>query len=507
MSSHGDIAIEMKNVSKEFPGTLAVDGVHFTVCSGEVHALVGENGAGKSTLMKIMAGSFHDYSGEIYIRGEEVRLHNPSIAIDKGIGMIYQELSLAKPISIAENILVGRLPVKRGFILDRGAMLREASKLLQRVGLEDLHPFTLVEEISQHKAQLVEIAKVLGKNPDILVMDEPTSALSREEVELLFKIIVRLKEQGLAIVYISHHLPEIFRVADRVTVMRDAKKITTVDIKDVTAEEVAQLMVGRTIDEFYSQKKEYREEERLTVKNVSRYGFFHHISFHACRGEILGIAGLAGSGRTEICRSICGIDPLNEGEIFLDGELVNPRSLTEALEQGIGYLTEDRKNEGLFLRLIMKENLMATLIPQHCTMSIYHKEKSRGLTETMIEDLDISPPSPDLQVSSFSGGNQQKILLAKWLATNPKVLFLDEPTRGVDVGAKKIIHRAIMELANRGTTIILISSDLPELVGLSHHILVMRKGHSLGWMKKDGITEETVLLAMNGEGDVLYERR
>lgn len=497
-----NIALSMRNVSKRFPGTLAVDGVDFEVYSGEVHALVGENGAGKSTLMKMIAGSFDDYEGQIFINGKEVQLHSPAISKRMGVGMIYQELSLAKPISIAENLLVGRLPVKYGFVVDKKAMVEQTREALRKVGLEHLDPMTPVEDISQHQAQLVEIAKVLENNPSILVMDEPTSALSREEVEMLFEIIDRLKKQGLAIIYISHHLSEIFRVADRVTVMRDGKRIATKKISEVTTNQLVQMMVGHTIDEFYAKRESKIGEERLVVQHLTRYGFFHDISFAARKGEILGIVGLTGSGRTELARCICGLDPIDDGKIIMEGKEITPKSLSEAMEYGLGYLTEDRKAQGLFLRLSMDENLKAVLIPKHCTAGVYSPRKAKGITTKLIQQLDIMPPIPYLEVNNLSGGNQQKVLLAKWLATEPKVLMLDEPTRGVDVGAKMTIHKVIMDLADKGVTVILISSDLPELVGLSDRAIVMRNGHIIGEMQKEDLSEESALLAANGEGDV-----
>ena len=305
------LALEMEKVSKRFPGTIAVDDVSFEVYAGEVHALVGENGAGKSTLMKMLAGSFDDYTGSIRVNGREVKLHSPTMAKKYGIGMIYQELSLARPISIAENLLAGRLP-RRGPFLDKGLMRKQAKALLNRVGL-DMDTDLPIEDISQHEAQLVEIAKVLGNNPCILVMDEPTSALSHEEVERLFEIIVSLKRRGISIVYISHHLPEIFRIADRVTVMRDGKKIATKPIAELSREEIVQMMVGRSVKEFYKRDERQIGETRLKVEGLSRFGFFHKVNFEARRGEILGICGLSGAGRTELARVLVGLDRADEG--------------------------------------------------------------------------------------------------------------------------------------------------------------------------------------------------
>jgi len=485
----------MSHVGKKFPGTIAVDDVSFEVYAGEVHALVGENGAGKSTLMKMLAGSFDDYTGRILINGKEVALHSPTVAKKYGIGMIYQELSLAKPISIAENLLVGRLP-KKGPFLDRKRIDSETRSWLSRVGL-DLDPNLPIEDISPHEAQLVEIAKVLANKPCILVMDEPTSALSREEVDRLFEIIGQLKNQGLAIVYISHHLPEIFAIADRITVMRDGKKVATKDKAEMTREEVVQMMVGHSEREFYHGQPRASGEERLRVEGLTRKGFFHNVSFAARAGEILGICGLAGAGRTELARVLVGLDRKDSGKFFLDGREASPRNMAAALRLGIAYLSEDRKSEGLALRLSIKENVLAGLIPMHSKAGVYLPEAGSALLESLMRELSIYPRDPSRTVGNLSGGNQQKVLLAKWMACGPKVLILDEPTRGVDIGAKMIIHAQIERLANEGHTIILISSDLPELVGLSDRVMIMRKGHFIREMAKEECTEESVLIAAN----------
>ena len=488
----------MKGVSKKYPGTIAVDNVDFEAGVGEVHALMGENGAGKSTLMKILAGSFNDYTGSIHIGQKEVALHSPAIAKDYGIGMIYQELSLAKPISIAENLLVGRLPRKHGILLDKKAMLQKASQLLKRVGL-DLNPLKTIDQISQHEAQLVEIAKVLASNPCVLVMDEPTSSLSRQEVKRLFEIIRQLKNHGITIIYISHHLSEIFEIADCVTVMRDGRKIDTKPIDEVTPAKLVQMMVGQSIDEFYIQRKPEIGETVLNVNNLTRRGFFHDVSFHARKGEILGIAGLTGAGRTEIARSICGLDPIDAGQIELNSAELTDHSYSTAIDHGLLYLSEDRKADGLFLRLGVKQNLVSAIIPRHTSCGIYSARHETSAAASLIERLDIITASATEDVSNLSGGNQQKVLLGKWLATNPTVFILDEPSRGVDVKAKMKIHHAIMDLADNGKTIILISSDLPELVGLSDRTIVIRNGRLIVEMPKEQLSEESVLLAMNGE--------
>jgi len=491
------LALEMRKVGKRFPGTIAVDSVDFEVYAGEVHALVGENGAGKSTLMKMLAGSFNDYTGQIFINTKEVALHTPSVAKKFGIGMIYQELSLAKPISIAENILAGRLP-RKGILLDRVAMRKKAKALMARVGL-DLDPDLPIEDISQHEAQLVEIAKVLGTNPCILVMDEPTSALSREEVERLFAIIDGLRKRGMAIVYISHHLPEIFRVADRVTVMRDGKKVATREISTIKREEIVQMMVGKSVKEFYNRKERAIGDVRFKVRDLSRWGFFHHVSFEARKAEILGICGLSGAGRSELARVLVGLDPADGGQIELDGAVIKGAGMAYYLSKGIAYLTEDRKSEGLAIRLPVDDNILSSILSRLRKGLVYNKRGGAEKVDALIKELSVYPADPARTVGNLSGGNQQKVLLAKWLAGDPKVLILDEPTRGVDIGAKMIIHEAVERMAGAGNTIILISSDLPELVGLSDRVMIMRKGRFTKELSYEQCTEESVLLAANGE--------
>jgi ribose transport system ATP-binding protein len=492
-------ALQMLGVTKRFPGTLAVDDVDLEVQVGEIHALMGENGAGKSTLMKILAGSFDDYTGTIRIGGKEGQIHSPSDAKQYGIGMVYQELSLARPISIAENLLAGRLPVKGWFFVDRNAMLTEARRCLNYVGV-DLDPMKTIEDISQHEAQLVEIAKVLGASPCILILDEPTSALSQEETQRLFQIIRDLKRRGLAIIYISHHLSEVFEVADRLTVLRDGRKIDTCEIGAVKPQTVVQMMVGQTVDELAVKRERRAGDPALRVNHLTRYGFFHDVSFEIQPGEILGLVGLSGAGRTELARSLCGLDPVHYGYAELLGQPLEPGNYPKALSNGMAYLTEDRKVDGLFPRLSVKLNLLAAVLPSHAKAGLYFSGNDSSVTQMYLDELNIVAASAETDVGALSGGNQQKVLLGKWLATFPKVLILDEPSRGVDVKARMKIHEAIVNLADQGTAVLLISSDLPELVGLADRAIVMRNGHIIGEMKKEMLSEEAVVLAANGQG-------
>ena len=493
------LALQMKRVTKQFPGTVAVNQVDFDVFAGEVHALVGENGAGKSTLMKMLAGSYDDYDGEIWIGDKQVNLHAPAVAKANGIAMIYQELSLASPISIAENVLVGRLPVTRLGLTDKRRIAEDTKNALARVGLSHLDPDMAIEEISQHEAQLVEIAKALWNEPCILVMDEPTSALSREEVEMLFQIIGQLKKEGLAIVYISHHLPEVFRIADRVTVLRDGKKIATKAVGEVSRQQVVQMMVGKSIAEFYRHESHSTQREALRVESFTRLGFFHEVSFNAYEGEVLGIGGLSGAGRSELGRALVGLEGVDYGAVLLHGKPLKIGSMGAAMGRGIAYLTENRKSEGLALRLSVRENVLVSLVPRHTRGGVYRQGLGEPKLHELIAELSIYPPDPERMLNNLSGGNQQKVLLAKWMAIEPRVLVLDEPTRGVDIGAKSIIHKSIERLAQAGHTILLISSDLPELVALSNRILIMRQGRLIREMTKEQSTEEKVLLAANGE--------
>jgi len=497
------VALQMQKVSKKFPGTLAINNVDFEVRAGEVHALMGENGAGKSTLMKILAGSYSDYTGEILIGGKKVELHTPSSAKSVGVGMVYQELSIAYNRSVSENMFAGNIP-RKGLFVDEAALNRKTVKSLAKVRLDKkIEPEALMKNISQHESQLIEMAKVLNNHPCIMVMDEPTSALSSREVKMLFEIIREIKNQGVAVVYISHHLPEVFEVADRVTVLRDGQKIATRDIDDVTQEELVEMMVGQKVEDFYKHASHHTGEKKLEIRKLTRYGFVHEISFDLFKGEILGVVGLAGSGRTELGRCLVGADKVDSGEVVLDGENITIRSMSQMLDNGVAYLSENRKTEGLALRLTNRENILSTIIEKLSRFGLYLPGKGEETVKDLYKKLSIYPPDPGVGTSNLSGGNQQKILLAKWLSTKPGVLILDEPTRGVDVGAKKLIHETIVKLAEEGMAVLLLSSDLPELVSLSDRVAVMKQGHLIGELtRKDGFDENKVLLAANGDRSV-----
>lgn len=495
-------ALEMRQVTKKFPGTLAVDHVDFHVKKGEVHALMGENGAGKSTLMKVLAGLFNDYTGDVFIHGEKKELHTPIMAKEAGIGMVYQELSLARTISIYENLLVGRLPKKNALFIDKKAAIARAKKCLERVGLGHLDPTIPISDISQCDAQLVEIAKVLDADPKILVMDEPTSSLSSEEVQRMFTIIRKLKEEGLSIVYISHHMSEIFEIADSVTVMRDGKKVGECLISETNEEKLVEQMVGEPVKSFYADyHSSVSQEVALKVEDFTRWGFFHHVNFELHRGEVLAISGLAGAGRTEIAKALIGIDDHHQGKIYFHGKEVHFKNFGEAIKAGIGYVTEDRKILGLALPQPVADNVLSTVIDRYSRGILYSNKWNNALVDEKINDMSVYPADRNRLVNSFSGGNQQKVLMAKWLAADVDVLILDEPTRGVDVNAKQIIHNVIKKYVEEGHAAILISSDLPEVAGLADRAVILREGHIIGEIPKESITENSLLIAANGKGE------
>ena len=491
-------ALEMRNIVKRFHALMAVNNVSIRIQPGEVHAICGENGAGKSTLMRILSGEYPDYEGQILIRGKEVRLETPAQAKCHGIEIIHQELGLARPISVAENIMAGRLPRSKWIFLDNKKMTDYAHKYLAMVGLEHVNPHAIVSTLSQHEAQLVEIAKALSNEPSILIMDEPTSALSRNEVTRLFKIIDKLKSEGLAILYISHFLNEVFRVADNITTMRDGGHIASCTTCSTTQEEVVRQMVGTDVKDFYAARVTNIGKPVLEAERLTRLGFFRDVTFSVHEGEVLGICGLAGSGRSELARALVGLDIWDEGTLKYMGETIKNRSYDSAIRRNIAYLPEDRKIQGLALDQAIGFNISsAKTVSQNKSFWADMSDKD-GSIEKLLDRLKVVPRDTGKVVGQLSGGNQQKVLLAKWMHIGPKLLILDEPTRGVDVGAKEAIHEAIKEYVNQGCAVILISSDLMELMGLSDRILILNHGRVNLVMDKDECTEETLLLAANG---------
>ncbi|MBQ9062623.1 MAG: sugar ABC transporter ATP-binding protein [Eubacterium sp.] len=491
------LALEMKGVSKSFGGVQALSNVSFQVIPGEIHALMGENGAGKSTLMKLLGGVYTMTSGTISVFGEEVHITNPIEAAEHRIGVVYQEQSLVDSMTVADNILMGRIPNKFGWI-DKKKQLELAKEALDTVQADvDLLAETGTLPVS--KKQFVEIAKAISLNAEILVMDEPTSVLTMTETEHLFKLIRRLQAQGVSIIYISHRMEEIFELCDRCTVLKDGTYVDTVNIKDIDRRGLVGLMTGRTIADIYP-KREQREKAAplLEVKGLTKKGVFSDVSFQVEPGEIMGMYGLVGSGRSEVCRSLMAIDRLESGEIFLKGEKINIKKPREAIEKGIIYISEDRKYDGLFLRLPIETNISISTLKRYAKAGFISNKKEQKAINEMMKKLQVKAANTRQVVSDLSGGNQQKVMLAMWILVNADVMIVDEPTRGVDVGTKIEIYRIIRELADAGTAVIMISSELPEVLGCSDRIVVMHEGKIAGELPWQDATEENVLLMATG---------
>jgi ribose transport system ATP-binding protein len=493
----GEVALRMEHIRKEFPGVLALDDVSLEVRRGEVHVLLGENGAGKSTLMKILGGAYRKDGGRIFIDGRTVELENPRQARSAGVAIIYQELTLIPALTAPENIFLGREPHGLAGILDRAGMRRDAAALLESVGATiDLD--APVGRLSVAQRQLVEVAKALSLDARILVMDEPTSALTEREIRSLFAAIARLKARGVAIVYISHRLDEIFEIGDRVTVLRDGRYIATTPVADASRRELVRLMANRELDERMPKTAAARGEELLRLEGAGRRGVLHEITFTLHRGEIIGIAGLLGSGRTSLARAIFGLEPLNEGRLFVRGRPVHIRSPRQAIGAGLGFLTEDRKMEGLVLGRSVRDNIGLPLLDRTSRFGFVDRRAERETAERYTRDLRIKTPSIEQRVAFLSGGNQQKVVMSKWLACRADILILDEPTRGIDVGAKQEIYALMSALAGEGMGILLISSELPEIVGLSDRVLVMRGGRICGEFAGGAASQDELLACALG---------
>lgn len=498
-----NIFLELKNITKNFPGVKALDNVSFDLKKGEVHALCGENGAGKSTLMHVLGGVYAPNSGQIFINGKAVKFENPLDAAKSGIAVVFQELSLVSNLSVAENIYANRQPVGKLGMIDSKRLYADTLEILKLFDVGDsIKPNTRISDLSVANQQVVEILKSMSLNPRILVLDEPTSSLTSTEKEELFKNIRKLKGIGISFIYISHHLNEIFEIADRVTVLRDGKYVTTQKVTDVTEDKLVSYMVGREISNIYGQRAEEDKiaEKYFEVKNLSLKGKFEDISFTLHKGEILGISGLVGAGRTEMGMTIFGVTPPDCGEIWLEGKKQKIGNPLQAIRNKIAYLTEDRKVQGLFLEMSIKENFIApdTATYASKTLRFIDRKKVDERTRDAVKKIKIATPGIDQKVKNLSGGNQQKVLLSMWLGINPKVLIVDEPTRGVDVGAKSDIYNLLRNMAKTGIGIIVISSDLMEILGVSDRILVMKQGRIVGEMTKGEATEEKVISAAAG---------
>ena len=491
--------VELKNISKRFPGVQALKQVNFELEKGEVHILLGENGAGKSTLVKILAGIIVPDQGEIYL--EEKRIQPKSLlqAQKLGISIVLQEFNLIPDLSIAENLLLINRPEGKLFqLISRRTLEKEAENLFARLGIY-LSPSRLIRQLSVAEKQLVEIAKALSFQARILILDEPTATLAEEEVARLFKIIRLLKKQGLGIIYISHRLKEIFQIGDRVSVLRDGEKEGTYILSEVDEARLIKLMVGRELKEYYPKRKIEPGETILEVKNLSsRIAGLKKINFQLRRGEILGLAGLVGAGRTELAKTLFGLYPYEEGEIIYLGNQVKFKSPSSAISSGICYLSEDRKEEGLFPDKTARFNLTISFLQSLSFLGWLKEKQEKSKVRELFSELRILPPNPERPAQTFSGGNQQKIILARWWATQPRVLILDEPTRGIDVGAKVEIHNLIGDFLARGGAVIIISSELPELIGVCDRILVLSQGQIRGELKREEFSQEKILALATG---------
>ncbi len=483
--------LRMENISKSFPGVKALDDVSFTAYEGEVMALLGENGAGKSTLMKILSGVYTKDSGRILLNGEEINVLNPRDAAEKGIAIIHQELNLIPNLTVYENIFLGREKVNSYRVLKKDYMIDESKKLLERLRV-DIDPTLRVNEISIAKQQMVEIARALSLNASVIVMDEPTDTLTDKEVDSLFDVIRELKSENKAIVYISHRLKEVFEVCDRATVLRDGKLIDERIISDLEEDEIIKLMVGRTLDEQFPYLKTQASENVLEVINLTNK-YVKNISFRLKKGEVLGISGLVGAGRSELGKTIFGLYPIDKGEILLEGKKVEFKSPKEAIENGIMYVSEDRKSEGLVLSMDVKSNITLSSLDKFKRAIGIDKKKEERVTQEYREKIKIKTPSLTQKVKNLSGGNQQKVAIAKSLLTEPKVLILDEPTRGIDVGAKREIYDLLNAIKKEGHCVIMISSEMPEILGMSDRIIVMHEGVIKGELTREEATSEKIM--------------
>jgi len=483
--------LEMKGITKQFPGVLALNKVSLSVYPGKVLALVGENGAGKSTLMKILSGVHKRDAGEILLEGKPIEIANPLASRQMGISIIYQELSVLNNMDIAENIFVGREKKKNGLV-DKKRQHQEARELLARVGLT-IDTRTKTGRLSTAQKQMVEVAKALSFNSKLIIMDEPTSSLTDKETAMLMDIIRKLRDEGVAIVFISHRMNEIFEISDEIAVMRDGEMVQHMITSEVSEAQVIAAMVGRDVHDLFVKEEAPIGDVALEVNNLSTKNFLKDISFKVRSGEIVGFAGLVGAGRSEVMRALFAVDPKESGEILVHGRKVEINSTVDALKAGLGFVPEDRKEQGLILKQTIRVNSSLAALKSVAKGWFIDKKRENGLTDEYVAKLKVKTPSNEQKIMNLSGGNQQKVVIAKWMATNPKVLILDEPTRGIDVGAKKEIHALMSELAKQGVAIIMISSELPEVIGMSDRIYVMHDGRIKGEIDRASASQEAIM--------------
>jgi len=485
----------MDGIDKRFPGVQALSNARFSLRSGEVHALVGENGAGKSTLMKILTGIHQKDKGRICYNNHEIEIPNPKSAQKYGISMVHQELNLMPDLTVAQNIFIGREPCfALGMWLNEPEINTKAKQLFKELNL-DLDPRMLVSDLTIAKQQMVEIAKALSFDAKILIMDEPTAALTETETETLFRIVENLRDIGVGIVYISHRMEELKRISNRITVLRDGYYIGTLDTPDTTIDQIIGMMVGRNV--YWSARPDLeivKKEKVLSIKNLNRYKTLKDINFDLHKGEILGFSGLMGAGRTELARAIFGADPIDSGEIHVNGKRAKINKPADAVRQGICYLSEDRKRFGLMLDMDVKNNMVIPSLKEFSSaLGFVNESKTNNISQSMVEALSIKTPGINQEVKLLSGGNQQKVVIAKWLIRNCEIIIFDEPTRGIDVGAKGEIYKLLQKLAEEGKSIIFISSELPEILRISHRIIVMCEGRITAQIKNESITQETIM--------------
>ena len=494
-------ALEMKGITKIFPGVKALSEVSLTVHFGTIHAIVGENGAGKSTLMKILNGLYAPTEGAICINGEPVNLKDPADAQARGIRMVHQEINLADDLTVSENVHLGRMP-RRGPFVDQRVMDKQTADVLARLGAR-IDPRHRLGDLTVSQQQLVEIAKAYAAKPRIIVLDEPTSSLSEHEAGILFNVLKTMRDEGLAIIYISHRLREVMEIADEVTVLRDGALVETRPVAGMTPTDMIQSMVGRTVSDLFPKHDADIGAPVLGVKGLSDGIVFSDVSFEVKAGEIVGLTGLVGAGRTEVARAIFGLSYRSAGEILLEGERINPRSPADAMRAGIAYVPEDRKADGIVSGLSIRENFALPILGRIARYGFTRPRAETRLTKSYIERFGIVPPDPSRRIVSLSGGNQQKVTLAKWIASNPRVLILDEPTRGVDVGAKAEIHAIIGELVAQGLAVLMISSELTEVISVSDRVYVMHEGKISAPLSRDQLSEHRIMELATGESGAL----
>ncbi|WP_201319314.1 sugar ABC transporter ATP-binding protein [Paenibacillus sp. EPM92] len=492
--------LEMAGITKVFPGVKAVDNVNFTLRKGEVHALLGENGAGKTTLMKILAGVYRPEQGKIVIDGQPVQINSRKKSQELGVGMIFQELSVLPNLNVAENLFLAK-EKKKGMLLDNSLMEKEAQALLQSLGLS-ISPNQIVKNLSMGERQVIEIARAISSDAKIIVMDEPTSALTHDEQEKLFEIIQKLKARGTAIIYVSHRMDEIFKICDRITVLRDGKKIDTVDTKEADIKQIINMMIGDNegFHESVIARKQTGKQTAAPILQVDRLTGtkFKNVSFKLYKGEILGIAGLLGSGRTEILRAICGLDPVSSGTITMNGTVCRIKSIQDAIRLGIIMVPEDRRNEGIIPGMSIRENVTLTNLPAFFPSGVIKSKTEHTVARRNITDLKIAPGDPEKKVGKLSGGNQQKVVISRCLNLNPQILLLDEPTQGIDIVAKTELYKLFRSLADQGMAIIVVSSELPELVSITDRTIVLYDGQVKTTLEDAEINNKSILYHATG---------